>query len=162
MTRFFQIAVAFSVLTLFLSGCGEKLPKGMPKPVPCEIVVTQEGKPLAEAIIGLSPADDAKWDAVGKTDAAGKAVVFTMDKYQGAVPGKYKVTVTKTEIDAPKSQGLSSDETIGKNTSLGGYDLVEGKYGNVMTTPLEIEVVKGTVEYPVDAGKVVRIRQPER
>ena len=159
--RDFSIAFAFSVVLLHLAGCGEKLPDGMPKPVPCEIIVSQEGKPLENAIVSLQPSEGGKWSAIGNTDATGKAIVFTMDKYKGAVAGKYKVLVSKTETE--KSKGpVSSDEAMGRSTSLNGFYLVEESYGNPMTTPIEIEVVKGTVEYPVDAGKAVRIRMPER
>lgn len=148
-------------MMLFVAGCGEKLPAGMPKPVPCEVIVTQEDKPLENALVSLQPSDGKQWSAVGNTDATGKAIVFTTDRYKGAVPGKYKVLVSKTETEQSKGP-VSSDEAAGRNTSLGGYYLVEEKYGNPITTPIEIEVVKGTTEYPVDAGKAIRIKMPER
>ena len=156
---YIQFIVAVAGVLSFVSGCGEKLPAGMPKPVPCTIVVTQEGQPLADAVVSLEPTDDGKWGAIGKTDESGKAIVFTMDRYQGAVPGKYRVAVNKSETEKPTGQVTSSAD---KSTSLAGYDLVEEKYRSKVTSPLEIEVVKGTLEYPVDAGKAVRIKMPVR
>ena len=156
-----KYVLALNVVILMAVGCGEKLPAGMPKPVPCEILVTQEGKPLENALVALQPSDNGTWSAVGNTDATGKAIVFTMDRYKGAVPGKYKVLVSKTEMDQSKGP-VSSDEAATRSTSLGGYYLVDEKYGNPITSPLDIEVVKGTVEYTVDAGTAVKIRMPER
>ena len=156
-----QIGLALCVLIFLQTGCGEKLPDGMPKPVPCEILVTQEGNPLENALVSLQPVGDGKWSAIGNTDATGKAIVFTMDKYKGAVEGKYKVIVSKTETEQSKGP-VSSNDAARRSTSLGGFYLVDEKYGNPITTPLEIDVVKGTIEYSVDAGKVVRIKMPVR
>jgi hypothetical protein len=156
-----KIVLLLGVTTMLIAGCGEKLPDGMPKPVPCEIIVTQDGTPLEGALVSLQPSGDGKWSSVGKTNATGKAAVFTLDRYKGAVPGKYKVVVSKTETES-RGPVSSDDVAAGRSTSLASFDLVEEKYGNPITTPLEIEVVKGTVGYPVDAGKAVRNKLPER
>jgi hypothetical protein len=162
MTYNSKFAFLLGVIAMLIAGCGEKLPDGMPKPVPCEIIVTQEGAPLEGALVSLQPSDEGKWSAVGKTDATGKAIVFTMDRYRGAVPGQYKVLVTKTETEQSRGPVSSDDVAAGRSTSLASFDLVEEQYGNPITTPLEIEVAKGTVTYPVDAGKAVRNKLPER
>jgi hypothetical protein len=36
-----------------------------------------------------------QWVAGGLTDASGNAVIQTLDKYKGAVPGKYLITIVK-------------------------------------------------------------------
>ena len=162
-TRDLQILLILIAMVLPIAGCGgEKLPPGMPTPVPCEIVVMQEGQPLEGAMVRLLPADGGSWDAIGRTDASGKAVVYVMDKYKGAIPGKYKVIVNKIEQDDP-GPVLSTEEyqalvAQGRNTSVASFYLVEEQYRNSSKTTLEIEVVKGTPVYTVDIGKAVRIK----
>ena len=156
----FLILVSTAVI-LPLTGCGEKFPDGMPPPVPCEIIVMQDGNPLEGAVVRLQPIGDSSWDAVGRTDASGKAVVYTMDQYKGAVAGKYKVIVSKTETEESKGV-VSSEEALGRDTSLASFYLVEEQFGMASTTTLEIEAVKGTPTHTVDVGKAVRIKIDDR
>ena len=138
----------FFVLTamvLFLTGCGEKLPSDIPALVPCEIVVIQDGKPLEGAVVRLQPTGNSEWTAMGRTDASGKMSVFTRDKYKGAVPGKYKVIVAKTVVE-----------------SGAGFYLVDQQFGTAASTPLEIDVAKGTPTHTVDVGEAVRIEADGR
>lgn len=133
--------LVLTIMVLLLTGCGKKLPPGMPSPVPCEIIVMQEDKPLEDAVVRLQPTDNSSWTAAGRTDSSGKAIVYTMDQYKGAIPGKYKVSVSKTVMEAAD-----------------GFYLVDRQYGSASTTPLEIDVAKGTAAYTVDVGKAVRIK----
>jgi len=137
--------------TVALTGCGEKLPPGMPPLVPCEIIVMQEDKPLEGAVVRLQPTDNSSsWTAMGRTDSSGKMTVYTMDKYKGAVPGKYKVIVAKTESEAAAGQPVSS------------FYVVDQQYGSASTTPIEIDVAKGTATHTVDVGTAVRIKAEDR
>jgi hypothetical protein len=68
-----------------------------------------------------------------------------MEKYKGAVPEKHKVMVSKTVIEAAT-----------------GFYLVDQQYASVSTTPLEIDVAKGTATHTVDVGKAVRIQAADR
>jgi len=146
-----------TALLLPFTGCGEQYPDGMPPPVPCEIIVLQEGSPLGGAVVRLHPMDDNTWNAVGRTDTSGKAILYTDDRFRGTVPGKYKVIVSKTETEEP-GQVLSSEEAQGRDTSLASFYLVEEQYGMASTTPLEIEVVRGTPTHTVDVGEAVRVK----
>ena len=155
-----QTLLMLTAVALPLIGCGgEKLPPGMPPPVPCEIVVTQEGQPLAGAVVRLQPIDNSDWSAVGRTDESGKLTVYTADRFKGAVPGKYKVIVSKTETE--KGKAVSSAEAEGRDTSPASYYLVGEQYQSASKTPLEIEVSKGTPTHTVDVGKAVRIKIEE-
>ncbi|HBT78147.1 MAG TPA: hypothetical protein DEB39_14760 [Planctomycetaceae bacterium] len=153
---------------LFLNGCGEKLPPGMPSPVPCDVIVTQEGKTLPGAVVRLHPIEGGSWSAAGLTDESGKAVLYTMDRFKGAVSGKYKVIVSKTEFEPGDAvPGLRPGETATPEMMKGlrlaaNFYVVEERYGNEETTPLVIEVAKGTRMYIVDVGKAVRIKIKER
>ena len=162
--RNLQIFLVWGTVVLLLTGCGEKLPPGMPSPVPCEVIVTQEGKPLEGAVVRLHSLDDSNsaWTAVGRTDTSGKVTIYTLDQYKGAVPGKYKVIVSKTETEEPTGPAVSSEEALRRDTSLASFYLVEEKYGMASTTTLEIEAVKGTSTHTVDVGKAVRIKIDER
>jgi len=158
------IFLVLTAVALPLTGCGGKqLPPGMPPPVPCEIIVIQEDKPLEGAVVRLHPVDDSNssWTAMGRTDASGKAVIYTLDQYKGAVPGKYKVIVSKTETEDP-GPPVPSAEAQGRGRPLGSFYLVEEQYGTASTTTLEIEVAKGTPTHTVDVGKAVRIRIDNR
>lgn len=147
---------ALLALACFLgSACtGSKLPEGMPSLVPCTITITQDGKPLPDANVSLLPEDEGrKWNASGSTDASGKAVMFTWASHQGVAPGKYKVTVSKVEIE--KLPPTSSDSPTPPK-SPDSFSLVEDQYKSAETTPLSVEVVKGTKEYTFEAGNAVK------
>ena len=147
---------AIPYLALFLIGCaGQKYPDGMPKLVPCEITLQQEGQPFADAVVTLIPADvENKWSASGRTDTSGKAIIYTWGKYEGAAEGTYKVVLNKTEsVGAPPS---ASSEEEARRPPDKFFDLVEEIYGDKEKTPLEIELKKGTKSFSLDAGKAVR------
>ncbi len=155
-------------VVLFLNGCGEKLPLGMPRPVPCDVVVTQEGKMLPGAVVRLHPVEGGSWNATGLTDESGKALLYTMDRFKGAVPGKYKVIVSKTEFEPGDSvPGLRPGEMPTPEMVKGlrlaaNFYVVEERYGNEETTPLVIDVAGGMRTHTVDVGKAVRIKIKER
>ncbi|MCL2346667.1 MAG: hypothetical protein FWC50_00250, partial [Planctomycetaceae bacterium] len=69
---------------LFFAGCNKQvLPDGMPKLYPVKMTVTQEGKPLTDAMILLTPVDS-QWPAQGTTDVSGVVQkFFTNSKYEG-------------------------------------------------------------------------------
>lgn len=143
-------------LTAVFFGCNKTpLPDGMPPLVPCEVTVMQDGYPLSNAIVTLSPVDgDPKWSASGNTDELGIAKLYTWSSYEGVAEGKYKLTIGKTETEKlpPQPSGSSEPSKIPKS-----FSLVEERFGNSDTTPLEITVVKGTKNYEVDASPAVKI-----
>ena len=58
-----------TVCLLFLHGCGgQKLPEGMPKLTPVNLIVMQDGTPLDGAVVSLIPTDNSRWNAGGVTD----------------------------------------------------------------------------------------------
>jgi hypothetical protein len=140
------------------TGCGgAKTPDGMPQLFPCEIVLVQEGQPLVDATVTAQSADSS-WNATGGTDTDGKAVLFTQGKYQGVPVGKYKVIISKnvTEKEPSTFEGKPATKEV-------AYSLVEEKYQEVQTSPLEIEITAdGKHSFHLDAGKTVKNRLPER
>ena len=69
-----------------------------PHVVPTEGVLTLNGEPLASAVVTFH-AVDGRHSAAGRTDEAGVFHLATFDDGDGAVPGDYRITVNKTEID---------------------------------------------------------------
>jgi len=154
----FSAAVALcATLCLCLLGCGgKKNPDGMPPLVPCEITIQQEGQPLVGANVSILPmAGDEKWSAVGRTDEKGTAVLHTWGQYAGAAEGKYKVTVSKTEVESVVPPDATSEERA-KLPPDKTFVCVEAIYSDAAKTPLEIELNKGTKSFTLDAGKKVR------
>jgi hypothetical protein len=152
---FLPIMIIFAT---FCSGCGGvKTPDGMPELFPCEIAVTQEGQPLDGATVTVQSADSS-WNATGGTDSNGKAFLFTQGKYSGVPAGKYKVIINKTVTEKEPStfEGKPATKEV-------VYYLVEEKYQELQTSPLEIEITSGGKHsFQLDAGKAVKNRIPER
>ena len=151
-------------LAAFSLGCGKKKPEGMPDLEPVTLTVTQDGAPCADAQINLLSLDPSnKWTSGGTTDALGVVALATHGQYKGVPVGKYKVSVFKKVGEGTPPPPLPTDEASEKAyndyyESGQTYDLfclIEKKYTDFKTTPLEIEVVKGKNELTVDVGAPV-------
>jgi len=137
------------VMVTALVGCSEPKPDGLPKLHSLVLKFTQEGSPCVGAAVRLVPQDGNPWVSGGTTDASGNAVFVTHGKYAGVPVGKYKITVSKDEVE--------SDEML-RSSFYSSVDLV---YTVESTTPLEIEVVAGkNVPQTFDLGKQVRVLKP--
>jgi hypothetical protein len=133
------------------------------------ITLTQDGIPLAEAMVSLVPSDGAKdWLTSAFTDASGNAKIFTYGRAEGAPKGKYKVIVSKTESDPskftmPDENDVSAMERYNQNVMgehLHSYTLVETVYSNPGTTTLELEITGKTAQ-TFDVGKKIQKQLPE-
>ena len=151
-----------------LSGCtAQRVPDGMPKLVPVTLTITQAGTPLAGAVVSLIDISGGiPFMVGGTTDVNGSVVLHTHGKYKGAPLGKFKVRVVKTVSDQPPSDlppapELDSPEfeayrqKIGKLPPLKTYMLVEKRYTQPDTTPLEIDI-SCPLTTTLDVGKAVR------
>jgi hypothetical protein len=87
-----------ALAALALAGCSvEKINR--PAPVAVMGVVTHNGAPVEGADVVFQPAGHT-WAAAGKTDASGTFTLTSFDPSDGAVPGEYKVTVSKRKVSA--------------------------------------------------------------
>ncbi|MDR3232326.1 MAG: hypothetical protein LBT46_01430 [Planctomycetaceae bacterium] len=140
------IIITLLIFVTLIAGCRDtSKPVDLPKLYPCTITITQEGVPLAGAMIELLPADGSsvKYRAVTVTGEDGKAAMATY-RHAGVPVGKFKVVVDKDDFGAAKNADT--------------YRLVEAKYSSAETTPLEIEITgKGRVEKTFDVGKAVKV-----
>ncbi len=142
-------AVFFFILfSIFILGCGQKLPDGMPKLSPCSAIFVQNGQPLTEANIDLLLLEgNTKWNISGTTDAAGRVEFMTNGLYRGAPKGEYKVVVTKRENGAKDAKGYTLI-----------FSIVEKKYTDPSSTDLKMTVDGKSGEVKFDLGKPVKIQ----
>lgn len=163
MKRIIALSLAIS-LAAFSLGCGQKKPEGLSNLEPVILTVTQDGAPCADAQVNLLSLDPSnKWTSGGTTDSMGVVALVTHGQYKGVPVGKYKVSVFKKIGEGTPPPPLPTDEASEKAyndyyESGQTYDLfclIEKKYTDLNTTPLEIEVVKGKNELTVDVGAPV-------
>ncbi|MBN1909619.1 MAG: carboxypeptidase regulatory-like domain-containing protein [Pirellulales bacterium] len=87
-----QVVMLLATVTFFLlllPGCG----KSRPKPVEVTGKVTYRGKPVEEATVNFFP--ESGYMAIATTDTEGRFTLKTSQVGDGAVVGKYEVTVVK-------------------------------------------------------------------
>ncbi|MBR4832775.1 MAG: hypothetical protein IKU86_00370 [Thermoguttaceae bacterium] len=165
LTKFLVAAPALLALVAAFGCGGEKLPAGMPKPVSTTLTFTIDGKGLADANITMTPADDGTYVAIGKTDSNGVAEMKTDGKYNGAVPGEYKITVSaKDEIDygeygpPPTGDSAALEEWNRKveGVTFPRVSVVPQEFTAVDVTPLTITVGEGKAAETFDLGGSVR------
>src|SRR5215469_10609192 len=107
-------ALASSLLLCGCSGGGSSL-----KTVPVKGKVTYKGAPLAGASVSFLNQDPAGRAAGGKTNEQGEYTLTTMESgtkmAQGALPGEYKVAITKTNdsssIDAMNQPDMTPEQS---------------------------------------------------
>lgn len=89
---------------VFFPGCGKPKPEA-PKTHPVSIKIAHRGQPVEGANVTLIPQEQSGRGASGVTDANGVAKMGLPGLADGAVPGKYWVTVSKVE-------GVQSDPNM--------------------------------------------------
>ncbi|MEQ1824496.1 MAG: hypothetical protein ABL921_01050 [Pirellula sp.] len=153
---------------LLLSGCwGETL-----EPVyPVSGTITQKGKPVDGAIVAFTPAvTGAGLPASGITNASGVYKLTTRNSGDGALIGKYKISVAKYDkkLEPKKTEGsdkpadpydITNEYPTGYNEMQASEiaaslskNLLPKKYSDPTTSQLEAEVTKGpnSFDFKVD------------
>lgn len=82
--------LVMGAMALGALGCGGSAGK----PVPVSGVLLEEGKPLADARVTFNPVESGGRMAFGLTDSEGRFRLTTFRHNDGALPGRYKITVT--------------------------------------------------------------------
>lgn len=143
-------SIACLILMLLLVGCGETVDANRPKTVPVTGSVTYNGQPVDGATVTFMAGSSEGRGAVATTDASGKFLLTTFEAGDGAIPGSYKVTVSKTaggapaagggEIMAPPVGGMPTEEV---------KDELPAKYKDASTSGLTADVKEGgTNDFP--------------
>ncbi len=91
-----------------LAGCGGA-GGDRPETVPVTGTVTLDGTPVAGATVAFSPSAGGGRSAHGITDANGRFKLTTFEAGDGAMPGSYKVGVSKTAGPAQAAPGTTEE-----------------------------------------------------
>lgn len=118
-----------------------------PKPTPVTGTVTYNGMPVDGATVTFAPVSNNGEVSVGVTDAAGAYTLKDAGGADGAVPGKYKVTII--EFEGGGAAGSVEEEAELVIEDEGGaepaaiYAFLPMQYSSIETTPFECEVKAG-------------------
>jgi len=142
-------------LLLAAAGCSDKH-----TPIPVSGEVTLDGQPVEAATVYFYAVGDLKEGrtATGQTDKEGKFRLSTLGTNDGALPGNYKVVVSKYVPSKPNlkipdfpntQEGKAQrDDFMYRNFEAQGVQpfksSLPAKYGNSDTTPLSCEVSRAT------------------
>jgi hypothetical protein len=144
------VTVAGAVLVL---GCGDGT--GLAKRYPVSGTVTYNGKPVEKGTITFAPATADGRSAAG-TIANGSYTLTTLAPNDGALPGKYKVTIASTDIDtseivARAQGGAGRHDAAFVKANKNAKNLVPSKYSLADTSKLEYEVKpqSNTADFPL-------------
>ncbi len=156
--------VLLCVITVTLGCSGKNRPEGLPDLIATEVKITQEGTPVSGAFVRLVPESASnKWSSGGTTDANGVAVIRVDGEYVGAPAGEYKVVVSKTIMEGPKSTGSDLNNLDAAPTkSSSSVDLIDPMYANPSKTTLNLSVSQGQKQFEFDVGAAVHRTQNAR
>ncbi len=151
------------LLTVVAAGCGGGA--NFPKTYPVTGKVTVNGKPIEGAMVTFQ-LESGKENAIGTTDKNGE---FTLSMFQpgdGAVPGQYRIAVSKLPPGTTSAAGTPPPGQIGSadlpadyapppDTSKGGGPTgpkseIAAKYSNDQTSGLRATVVAGPNNIPLE------------
>jgi hypothetical protein len=139
------IAVLLAVGMTAFVGCGDD--SGLAKRYPVSGKVTYKGEAVEKGTIAFVPVEAGGRAASGQIDK-GSYSLTTLSPGDGAMSGKYKVTVISTEIDTTemkeiaKGGQLHHDKAFLKATK-NAKSLVPSKYSLAETSGLDKEVKAG-------------------
>lgn len=140
------VSLVFIAVALF-SGCRHD----HVRTEPVTGIVTLDGQPVEGAIVTFlltdpppkeKVADVSTLSAVGETDGKGRYALTMHPKgaiRRGTVPGRYDVTIRKTETIF---EGASNEDS-GEGLSMKIVEIVPKRYSKASTSELKAEVVKG-------------------
>jgi hypothetical protein len=122
------------------SGCGGS----GAKPVPVSGILLEDGKPLAAARVTFNPVESNGRMAFGLTDSEGRFRLTTFKHNDGALPGRYKITVAvQGEIkEADVKVAHDRKEMYREMERLRNLKVhkIHDNYTNLAKTPLQAEV----------------------
>lgn len=138
---------------LFLTGCGSD--SGFPKTYPVTGSVKLKGKPVEGAMVTFQ-LEDSKENAIGTTDSSGEFSLSMFQPNDGAVPGQYRVAISKmppvevAKTTLPPGQIASGDlpdnyappvEAVRKSSGSTKSD-IPAKYSNDQSSGLRATVTE--------------------
>ena len=146
------LATALSLgCLLALAGCGTD--DGVGKRFKVTGKVTYKGSPLSKGTINFIPDDQGKGrPAAGVISADGTYTLGTQAGEDGALAGKYKISIASNDVDAsatgiPAKGGSQDQVTVGKAR---GKSLIPVKYTGTDSSGLSAEVGSGKTSFNFD------------
>jgi hypothetical protein len=121
-------------LALIASGCS----KG--NLVSVQGIVTLEGQPVQGASVTFVPEENGGYSAGGWTDKNGVFNLTTYSEGDGALPGNYRVIITKTASDPSRGDKRQIEKMRIKGKALRPINLLPASYGDPSKTPLRWRV----------------------
>jgi hypothetical protein len=162
------VSASFTIpVVLVIIGCGDN--SDLPQRYPVSGTVTYNGKPLEKGTISFAPTDPNGRGAGGMI-ADGRYSLTTHDENDGAIPGKYKVSVLAKEADPSKvdlkikkpREGPESEaekkamatyfpQKVAGRAAAKAKNLVPAKYSSPETSGLtfEVKAQSNTAEFPL-------------
>jgi hypothetical protein len=142
---------------LVVLGCGDT--GGLPPRVRISGMVTYNGKPLERGTISFTPVD-AKGRGAGGSIAEGRYSLTTQDQDDGALPGKYRVSILareagdvskvdlkikktregRTTEDEKKAMAAVFPQKAAARAAAAAKSLIPARYGSPETSGLTYEV----------------------
>jgi hypothetical protein len=147
------MTIMFAMISCGLVGCGGS---SLPPPVPVSGKVTLAGKPVDGAVVTFLSTDGGR-SASGTTGSDGSFKLTTINTNDGARPGEYTVTISKTEskvggaaeIDVAAGEygdaygAMMGAAAKGGDMSKVMKSMLPEKYANAAESGLKRTVVKG-------------------
>jgi hypothetical protein len=156
MYRIHSLRVWYALLILPILGCGDS--GGLPARYRISGTVTYNGKPLEQGNINFVP-DGPGGRPAGGTISDGQYTLTTQDLNDGAVPGKYKVSVVAKVTDTSKvelkikkrGEGPQTEaekkamaavfpQKVAAKAAAMAKNLIPARYGSAETSGLAFEV----------------------
>ena len=142
MSVFFR-TLAVVCLCAVITGCGggdDAYKKARPKTVSSTGTITYNGQPLGFATIVLEPQVEGGVAAMGRSDGQGHFYVNAFPPDPGAVPGTYRVSVTKMEAPKQANPDPASHDAPAEEEPAGPISLIPPEYGESATSGLTLEI----------------------
>lgn len=139
--------IAFLCFLLLPIGCGGTDDGNRPARVKTSGTVTHNGELVEGATVLFSPAEGQGHAATGLTDADGRFQLTTFQAEDGAVPGSYKVCVSKFDMSTANpdlEDDLALEMQPDSDQIVGPTPLLPEEYSEIDSTPLTEEVTSGT------------------
>ncbi|SIO57060.1 hypothetical protein SAMN05444166_5338 [Singulisphaera sp. GP187] len=144
------LSAALAAVIVMVPGCGDD--GGLAARYPVTGKVTYKGEPIKKAVINFVP-NDPNGHPAGGTVEDGHFELTTLNPNDGALPGKYKVTIDDRQLDADamrseadavaKKKGVTYTaipQELQANALKSLKSTLPGKYQISSTSDLEVEV----------------------
>ncbi len=131
--------------TVGCSGGDDKFKQARPKTVIASGMVTYKGQPVDGATVVLAPvaSDGVAASAISNAKGAFELMAFPPDS--GAVPGSYKVTVTKIQI-APETAYSEDSHDALPTPAVKPSSVIPQKYSTANTSDLTADIPESGIE----------------